>query len=460
MYDFLKQIPLFADLSDWDLGRLCLLMPEVHLPAGEVLFTEGSPGDKAYLIQEGELEVFKKTGNKELLLAVRKRGEVIGEFALLQDKPRTATLRALSDSTLRAIHREQLFHLIHTSPTAGATLFTTLLSRWQKSESLLRQSEKMVQLGNMTAGIAHELNNPAAAVKRGAMQLETGVNGMAGFFMQLAELQFTDAQRSVLHVFTDKTQAQAKHPPELDALTRSDQEDLLKVWLEQQNISDGWELAPTLVNMKLTKTDLGDLATTFSTKQLGSVLGWLNSNYETFNLMAELSQGAGRISDIVMAVKSYSYLDQGPAQQVDVHEGLDNTLLILRHKLKPGIDVRREYAADIPHIFGYGRELNQVWTNIMDNAADAVGEEGVIALRTHQDGDWVVVEIEDNGPGIPQDVQEKMFEPFFTTKPPGIGTGLGLGISYNIVAQKHRGEIKVFSKPGRTRFEVWLPVSV
>ena len=175
--------------------------------------------------------------------------------------------------------------------------------------------------------------------------------------------------------------------------------------------------------------------------------------------MSEIGSGAKRISDIVKALKSYSYLDQAPVQSVDLHEGLDDTLVILQHKLKSGIEVRREYAADLPKIEAYGSELNQVWTNLIDNAADAVGDTGRITLRTYLDGDKVTVEIEDNGPGIPEEIQSRIFDSFFTTKPPGKGTGLGLDISYNIVVHKHRGDIKLFSEPGKTRFLVELPLN-
>jgi signal transduction histidine kinase len=193
------------------------------------------------------------------------------------------------------------------------------------------------------------------------------------------------------------------------------------------------------------------------------VTTWLNATFTVHNVLAEIGQGASRISEIVKALKSYSYLDQAPVQAVDINEGLDDTLLILRHKLKTGIDVRREYATDLPKLQAYGSELNQVWTNIIDNAADAVANAsdgtGTITIRTRQEGAWVVVEIEDNGSGIPPGVQSRLFDPFFTTKPPGQGTGLGLDISYNIVVHKHRGDIRVFSEPGRTRFQVWLPMN-
>ena len=190
------------------------------------------------------------------------------------------------------------------------------------------------------------------------------------------------------------------------------------------------------------------------------MVGWLNATYVIYNLLTEIGQGAGRIAGIVKALKSYTYLDQAPVQAVDVNEGLDDTLLILRSKLKTGISVRREYSQDLPRIQAYGSELNQVWTNLIDNAVDAMGGQGEITLRTRKEGESVVVEVEDDGPGIPEDIQARIFDAFFTTKPPGKGTGLGLDISYRIVVDKHRGDMKVISQPGRTIFQVRLPLDL
>jgi signal transduction histidine kinase len=201
------------------------------------------------------------------------------------------------------------------------------------------------------------------------------------------------------------------------------------------------------------------LAENFSSEEFPTVATLLSNRYTTRNLLAEIGQGTRRITEIVKALKSYTYLDQAPVQSVDIHEGLNDTLVMLRSKLKAGIQVRREYAQDLPRIEAFGSELNQVWTNIIDNAIGAMGGQGELALRTYRQDDWVIVEIKDTGPGIPQDIQAKIFDPFFTTKPPGKGTGLGLSISHNIIVQKHKGKIAVYSKPGETRFEIKLPLN-
>ncbi len=458
-YDFLKKVELFAGLSDEDLDRLCDVVEEVCLSAGEELFAEGDPGDQAYVIKEGELEVIKKSVDRDVFLAIRKSGEVIGEMALLEDAPRSATIRCSMDSVLLAIHKEDLYHLLDTSSSAARVLFFTILERWRNTEALLRQSEKMAQLGTLSAGIAHELNNPAAAVVRGADQLRNAIEEFVRVNAEVGQLSLSAEQQIVLEEQTIRAEKRATETQELDALTRNDREYALETWLESRGIDNVWDIAPGLINLNYTESDLSKLAERFGPDEFVSVVSSVNTTYAVRNLLVEISQGAGRISGIVKALKSYSYLDQAPVQSVNVHEGLDDTLLILRSKLKSGISVRREYDPDLPVIHAYGSELNQVWTNIIDNAADALEGQGEIIIRTRQVGESVVVEIEDNGPGIPPEIQPRIFDSFFTTKPPGKGTGLGLDISHNIVVYKHRGEIKVQSQPGKTLFEVWLPLN-
>ena len=457
MEDFLKKVPLFADLPDSDIELLCQEASEVRLAAGETLFEEGAPGDQAYVIQEGQLEVLKESSGRGVLLAVREPGEVIGEMALLEETARMASVRARTDSVLIAITKEQLDHLLSTSVSAANAMFYNLLGRWRATEAMLRQSEKMAQLGTLTAGVAHELNNPAAAVKRGADQLLTAVERLGQSQSGLSGM-LTEEQKGALQGLSERAKQRGVGAPLLNAIARSDREYEVETWLEDRGVEDAWELAPALVDLSYDDPDLDKLVQEFGSDRLADVVGWLSASHSVDSLVNEIGQGAGRISDIVKALKSYSYLDQAPVQAVDIHEGLDNTLLILRNKLEAGIDVRREYAPDLPKIQAYGSELNQVWTNLIDNAADALEGQGEITIRTRLDSERVVVEIEDNGPGIPEEIQPRIFDSFFTTKPPGKGTGLGLDISYNIVVQKHRGDVKLFSEPGKTRFEVWLPL--
>jgi len=460
IYDFLRKVPLFADLPQGDLERLCEVIQEISLPAGQVLFSQGSPGDRAYVVKAGELEIIKNLNGRRVLLAVRKSGDVIGEMSLVEDVPRSATVRARTDSQLYAIDQDQFDDLIRNSPTASRVLLNTVLARWKASSGAQRQSEKMAQLGVMAAGVAHELNNPAAAVKRGASQLKEVVDEYAQARAEIARQHLSEEQKSTLEELTRIARYAAVQPSDyLDPLERSDRENEVETWLEARGVPDAWELAPILINLDYDAGDLGLLSSAFDPSQLPVVVKWLGSAYSVYNLVVVIGQGASRISDIVKAMKSYTYLDQAPMQEVDVHEGLDNTLLILRSKLKR-IKVHREYDPGLPRIQAYGSELNQVWTNLLDNAADALEDnpEGQIVIRTAGEGGWIRVEIEDNGPGIETENLNRIFEPFFTTKAPGKGTGLGLDISYSIVINKHRGSLKVFSHPGRTVFRILLPV--
>lgn len=456
MFDFLKKVPLFADLPDEDLDRLCAMVVEEHLPAGETLFTEGEIGDKAYVITSGEVDILKVSGGQDVLLASRRAGEVIGEMSLLDQTPRFASGVAKSDCDLLAISHESLENLLDTSPSAARVMLSTITNRLRSTEIVLRQSEKMAQLGTLTAGIAHELNNPASAARRGAEHLQNSMRLFEQAYHRFHALGLSDEQwrrTSELQEFVKKGAAQ---PADLDSLGRSDREAEIEDWLDDHEVENGWDYAPHLVSLGYQAADLDELSTDFPGEGLDVIVGWLGTMFTIYSLLEEIQQGTTRIGEIVKSLKSYVYLDQAPVQAVDLHEGLDNTLVMMRSKLKTGITLERHYDENVPKIQGYGSELNQVWTNIIDNAVDAMEGEGSISITTRIKGSWVFIEIEDSGPGIPEDVQEKLFNPFFTTKAMGKGTGLGLNISYNII-QKHKGEIKVFSRPGKTCFSVRLP---
>jgi signal transduction histidine kinase len=451
----LRAVPLFAELSDEDLERLAARSDLVALNAGEQLFAEGDPGHRAFVITEGALEIIKRTGEREVLLAVREPGEVIGEMALLQDSPRTATVRARTDAVLVSIPKSEIDVLLDTSVEAVRALFRVLLDRWLSTQALLRQSERMAQLGTLTAGLAHELNNPAAAVARAAGQLRTCVEELVEAERALAaaagpEMSAIEAVRSELRT--------AAPLGNLDALARGDLEQAMEDRLAEAGVPDGWRLAPALVEAGL--ADQVDGILEAAGQHASELLEAIHAEHNVASLLHEVEEGTRRLSSIVGALKSYSYLDQAPVQQVDLKAGIEDTLLILKAKLA-GIEVRLQFDPDLPHIEGYGSELNQVWTNLLDNAADAIheteGSDGLIVVRGLVDDDVVVIEVEDNGAGIPPEALNRVFDSFFTTKPPGSGTGLGLNISYAIVVHRHRGEMSVESEPGRTVFRVELP---
>jgi signal transduction histidine kinase len=327
-----------------------------------------------------------------------------------------------------------------------------------QQEVMLRQSEKLATLGKLSAGMAHELNNPASAARRSAEQLRTAVSQLQQVHLKMGALGFSETQLESLLALDRSAQERAAQPDELDSLTRSDRESDLEDWLDDFGFESGWEYAPTLVSLGYGQDELLKISADFTPPQFQTVVAWLSHSFTIYSLLAEIGQGAGRITELVTALKSYTYLDRAPIQAVNVHEGLDNTLVMLRSKLKRGVAVQRDYAENLPAIQAYGSELNQVWTNVIDNAIAAMDGQGQIFLRTRVEDPWLVVEIEDNGPGIPEAIQSKIFDPFFTTKPPGEGTGLGLNISHNIVVQKHKGKITVHSRPGQTIFEIKLPL--
>jgi len=457
MREALCQVPLFAGLSDEDLDHLAAGVFSESFPPGTVVFAEGDDGDRACVIIDGEVEVIKVTGPREVLLAVRGPGDVIGEMALLDSAPRMASIRTKSDVTFLSIPKEVLDELLATSATAARSLFGVLLSRWRETEVRLRQSERMAQIGTLTAGLAHEMNNPAAAVKRGAGQLGDAVERLGS---SAAALHGADLD-SAAHDRVETLLGEARGPQEpLSALQRSDREADIEDALDELGVADAWRLAPEVVAAGVDPTQLKEAITGLDAEAVAVVVEALGATADSASLVREVEEGATRLSDIVGALKSYSHLDRAPLQEVDVRRGIDDTLLILRRKVD-GIDVRRDYPTDPVEIQAYAAELNQVWTNLIDNAADALIDsqtlDPVIVIRVLEQADGVIVEVEDNGPGIPPDVAAQVFDAFFTTKPVGSGTGLGLDISYGIIVHRHRGEISVDSVPGRTTFRVALP---
>lgn len=332
------------------------------------------------------------------------------------------------------------------------------LHKLNEMHNQLIMQEKMASLGKLSAGMAHELNNPAASAQRGAAQLEATFAKWQGVQMRLAEAGLDKEQLERLARMDQMAKQRARKPVELNAITRADRESALEEWLNNKHIDAATELIPVLVSFGYETDDLEELCRVFDDKQFAAVIEWLSFKFSIYSLVAEIGIGTGRIAELVKALKTYTHMDQAPIQSVDVREGLDNTLIILHNKLKRGVTVVREYADDLPLIQAYAGELNQVWTNIIDNAIDAMNGEGTLIVRTRKDPPWVVVEIEDSGPGISEENLSKIFDPFFTTKGPGEGTGLGLNISRTLIVKKHNGQIAVKSEPGSTCFSIRLPI--
>lgn len=440
--NMLRGHPLFEGLPQGDLERLLEMTSPIQLDTGEVLMKEGTPGGSLYLLLDGEFVVTKRSGQQDVQIALRGPGEVFGEISILDQAPRSATLTATRPSSLLELNQQAFQGVIRGSPQAALALLETITSRLRNTEAMLRQHEKMAALGTLAAGLAHELNNPAAAIGRGASQFRESLGKWLEASAEVGAMPLTGAEQGAIRAFEQRMldPGQAK---DVDPITRSDLEDELTTWLEARGLDDGWEYAPWLVSSGWSQSELESISGGVPPEHLERILRWFAIGVSLFSLAAEIQEGAGRISNLVGSFKTYAYLDQAPAQLVDIHKGLDDTLTILRQKIGAGVHITRAYDADLPRIEAYGSELNQVWTNLIDNALDAVGESGTLELRTTQDGPKVIVSVCDSGPGIPDEIRERVFEPFFTTKPPGVGTGLGLHIAYNIVCQRHGGSIKI-----------------
>jgi signal transduction histidine kinase len=455
--EILRRLPLFAGLSEPDLERLDAQAKLVEVGPNTLIIEEGAPADALYLLLEGELQISKRAGAHDVKIDVRRPGEVIGEQSLIDQTPRSASVRTLRPSRLLMISKEMFESVLANSPTAAMSILRTVTTRLRQNEAMLHEKEKMAGLGTLAAGLAHELNNPAAAVRRATAQLRELLQRWQQAMSALDRLELDDQQQQHVAELRVAMSERAAHLVTLDPLSRSDKEAEVERWLEARGVPEAWELAPTLVAFGWSVADFDGLSGHFSSEQIAVLAQSLGLGSAAYALLDEVAKGSERISEIVKAVKSYSYLDRAPLQEVDVHEGLDNTLVILRHKIKPALTIVRDYAPDLPRIEAYAGELNQVWTNIIDNALDALGERGEIRLSTRRESDGITVEIADNGPGIPPEIQSRVFEAFFTTKAPGVGTGLGLNIAYNIV-HKHYGDIQIKSRPGATRFIVCLPL--
>jgi len=438
----LSSIPLFGSLPDDDRHKLEAASRVQTLASGETLFDEGDEPDRAYVIGSGELEILKESAGRNVRIAVSGPGDVVGEMGLLTEEPRNATARALTETNLVSIPKAALDELLATSAPASRALFDVFIARWREQESRVRQSERMAQIGVLTAGLAHEMNNPAAAVASGAETLE-------------AVLARRDELASGLGAVPVPI-ATSEAPK--GTMERADAEDDVESALERIGVDDAWKHAPALVEAGFVADDMP----TDGGPDAVRAVEVAASDAEAAALLAEVAEGARRLSELVNALKSYSFLDQAPVQEVDVTKGIDDTLLILRSKMK-GITVERDYAPDVPTIVAYGSQLNQVWTNLLDNAADAINETGTedgrVSIRAFPQDECVVVEVENNGPPIPPHVADRIFEAFFTTKAPGKGTGLGLDTAYSIVVNQHRGSLRVRSDEAGTIFTVILPAS-
>jgi signal transduction histidine kinase len=452
----IRQTPLFGGLKDDQLD--CIRAGEViDVSAGATLIEENAPPEFFFLNLGGEIRISRQYDNQEILLGVNKPGMFMGEIPLLLDAPWHAIVRVSKPARLFRLNRENFWRMLSTCHCVATEIFRTAANRLRNLEGYTHQRQKLVSLGTMAAGLAHELNNPAAAARRAAAQLHQTFAAAQAQVRQLARILKPAEWEQLLTAEHDAAHRLEQASP-LDSLTRSDREEALARWLDEHEVSEGWKLASSFVSAGLDTDWLAGLTDKLDKTCHGPALSWLDARLNLLLLLKLVDQSTGRVAELVKAVKSYTYMDQSPMQEVDVHDGLESTLTMLGHKLK-NVTVVRAFDRSAPRIMAYGSELNQVWTNLIDNAIDAVDGSGKICVGSFVESNQLVVEIVDNGKGIPPEIQSRIFEPFFTTKGVGSGTGLGLIISNRIISDRHGGEIEFESKPGETRFKVRLPLA-
>lgn len=448
----------FPELDDEQIECLYEYGVETRFETDDRLFVEGTEADCLFVLLEGEVRIVKRAADGEVLLAVHGPGHFTGEIALLTGGPCIATGIATLPSRALRIDVPRLRNLLSSCPSMAEVILPALAGRRQESTILVQHREKLAALGKLSAGLAHELNNPAAAAKNAATHLSKTLAALHRTSVEMVRAGLTTEQWEIITDVYGQTAAGLAQVFPLDPLAQSDLESAMIDLLEETGVAEPWNLAPTLISAGVTLDRLTELKNRLGGTAFISAVQWLEASLCAAMLVSEIDRSTTSIARLVKAIKSYTFMDQAPKQEVDIHEGLDNTLTMLGHKLKKGVVVHREYCRDVPKVCAHGGELNQVWTNLIDNSIDAMDGKGDLRIRTHRVGGLVEIHVTDSGHGIPPDITSRIFEPFFTTKDVGKGSGLGLDIAYRIV-RKHNGEISVASEPGKTTFTVRLPLS-
>ncbi|EGG46984.1 MULTISPECIES: ATP-binding protein [Streptomyces] len=461
----LSSLFLFEKLTEEQLTRLCREGRVERFEPGPV-YTEGDPATCFYVLLEGTVVLSRRVGADDVETnRTSQRGVYAGAFqAYLGDRARAAryngSLRVTEPSRFFVLPADTFAEVMRDWFPMAVHLLEGLFFGQENSRQIINQRERLLALGSLSAGLTHELNNPAAAAVRATSALRERVAGMRHKLGAITAGRYSRETLVTLVDIQERTAEQVAKASPLSPLEASDREDALSDWLDEHGIDDGWRLAPVFVQAGLDTDWLDQVAALVDEETLEGAIRWLNYTVETELLMNEIEDSTTRVSTLVNAARQYSQLDRAPFRSVDVHELLDSTLLMLSNKFGEGISLVKEYDRTVPEVPAYPGELNQVWTNLVDNAVAAMAATGgTLTVRTARDHDRVLVEFRDTGPGVPAEIRERIFEPFFTTKPVGEGTGLGLDISWRIVVRKHHGSLDVESVPGDTRFQVRLPLT-
>ncbi|MFB6516971.1 ATP-binding protein [Streptomyces sp. NPDC056401] len=457
---------LFEKLTPEQLGRLCAEGRIERFDTGPV-YAEGAPATCFYVMIEGTVVLSRRVGGDEVEVGrTSQRGVYAGAMqAYLGDRvPQTYnnSMRVTEPTRFFVLPAQSFSDVMREWFPMAAHLLEGLFFGARSTQQVIGQRERLLALGSLSAGLTHELNNPAAAAVRATATLRERVGKMRHKLAHISQGNYPREAIAELIEIQERTVERVAKAPVLSPLEASDREDEIADWLEDHGFPEGWRIAPVFVQAGLDTDWLEQVAARVAEDLLPSALGWLNYTVETELLMDEIDDSTTRISHLVDAAKQYSQLDRAPHRVVDVHELLDSTLLMLSGKIGSRIRVVKEYDRSVPDVPAYPAELNQVWTNLIDNAVFAIGStgrEGTLTVRTAREGDRLLVEFRDTGPGIPSEIRSRIFDPFFTTKPVGEGTGLGLDISWRIVVNKHHGSLQVESAPGDTRFQVLLPLT-
>jgi signal transduction histidine kinase len=464
----LRELFLFADLDDEQLAWVSGNADVVAVAAGADIVVEGDPSRCFHVLLSGTIAMSRNIAGETVeTTRTDHRGSYFGAVQFyLEDESAAlypASVRAITDCTVLAIPRLELNEVFGRWFPMAKHLLEGMVLGMRRGHQQISERERLLALGKLSAGLTHELNNPAAAAGRAADALRDKVAGMRAKLGMIADGRIAGPQLQKLVMAQDEFVKKVRNAPDLSPLEAADREDEISDWLDGEGITGGWDLAPVFVNGGLEVSDLEAVKLASDPEVLEGAVRWLSYTVETESLLREITDATARISDLVLAAKQYSQMDRAPYRIVDLHEGLDATLVMFGRKLGEGtgIDIVKDYDRSIPRVPAYPAELNQVWTNIIENAVDAMSESGTgtLTVRTALDGERVLVEIGDTGPGIPPEVRRRIFEPFFTTKPVGKGTGLGLDVSYRVVVSRHHGDIQVVSEPGDTRFQVRLPIA-